>query len=63
MVKNRTLATGSTTAVKFTLLGIDGRVLGESVLNIAVPEKEQTAPFEGSVPSRGEIAGWKYELN
>jgi tetratricopeptide (TPR) repeat protein len=62
-VKNRTLATGASTAVKFTLLGIDGRVLGEQVINIPAPEKEQTSPFEGTVPANGEIAGWKYALN
>ena len=62
-IKNRTLATGAAAAVKFTLLGIDGRVIGEQVLNLTAPEKEQTAPFEGTIPVTGEIAGWKYALN
>jgi tetratricopeptide (TPR) repeat protein len=62
-LKNRNLAVGGTTAVKFTLYGIDGRVLGEQVINITVPEKEQTGSFEGTIPVTGEIAGWRYALN
>ena len=62
-VKNRNLATGATAPVKFTLYGIDGRVLGEQVINLTMPAKEQTGPFEGTVPAVGEVAGWKYALN
>ena len=62
-VKNRNLATGATTGAKFTLYGIDGRVLGEQVINMTMPEKEQTGPFQGTIPAAGEVAGWKYALN
>ncbi|NJD09471.1 MAG: tetratricopeptide repeat protein [Gemmatimonadetes bacterium] len=62
-IKNRLLTPGSTTTIKFTLFGIDGRVLGEQAISMTAPEKDQTGPFEGKLPVAGEVAGWKYALN
>lgn len=61
-IKNRKLADGANTAITFTLLGIDGRVIGEQELTVPAPAKEQTAAFEGKIPVTGEIAGWKYAI-
>jgi len=62
-VKNRTLEPGATSTVRFVLVDIDGEVLGEQVLTMPMPEKDQTAPFEGTITMAGEVAGWKYSLN
>lgn len=62
-IKNRKLEAGATTSVTFTLVGIDGRVIGEQAITITAPAKDETASFEGQVPVEGEIAGWRYRLN
>lgn len=62
-IKNRKLTAGGTTSVTFTLVGIDGRVVGEQAISITLPEKDQSSTFEGRIPTTGEIAGWRYKLN
>lgn len=61
-VKNRRLAAGTQVTLRFTLIGLDGRVLAEQDVTVAAGEPEAETPFEAQAEVAGEIAGWKYVL-
>ncbi|MGH7459427.1 MAG: hypothetical protein ACRERX_17150 [Pseudomonas sp.] len=61
-VKNLKAAQGAPLKIKVTLVGIAGVAIGTQEFTITAPAAEQTAPFEGKVPTTGEVAGWKYEV-
>jgi tetratricopeptide (TPR) repeat protein len=60
VLKNRKQAAGTPVQVEFTLLGIDGQVLGQQVITVEAPAADETARFEASIPLTGELAGWRY---
>ena len=57
---NAKLAEGESVKVKFTLLDIEGAVIGEQEVTVTAPAAEAATPFEATVATTGEIAGWKY---
>jgi tetratricopeptide (TPR) repeat protein len=59
-VKNRKHAPGSPVQIEFTLIGLDGSVVGQHVISIEAPEPDAVKPFEGTIPVTGELAGWRY---
>jgi hypothetical protein len=46
--------------LRFTLLDLEGTVVGEQAITVAAPAAEQSVAFEGAAPTTGEVAGWKY---
>jgi tetratricopeptide (TPR) repeat protein len=61
-LKNRKHEAGAPVQVEFTLLGIDGQVIGQEVITVTAPAVEETAEFRASVPLSGELAGWRYAV-
>jgi Flp pilus assembly protein TadD len=59
-VKNRKHAPGAPVQIEFTLLGLDGKVVGQHVISVEAPEPDSTKPFETTIPVTGELAGWRY---
>jgi tetratricopeptide (TPR) repeat protein len=60
VLKNRKAAAGAPVEVEFTLLAVDGSVIGQQVVTVAAPAVEETAEFRGTIPTTGELAGWRY---
>jgi len=59
-VKNLKVAANAPIKIKFTLVGIDGASVGEGEVTVNAPAAEQTAQFQGTIATTGEVAGWKY---
>lgn len=57
---NAKLTEGESVKVRFTLLDIEGGVIGEQEVTVTAPAAEASTPFETIIPTTGEIAGWKY---
>lgn len=60
MLTNVKATEGSTVTLRFTLLDLEGTEVGEQAITVTVPAAEQTVEFEGTAPTTGEVAGWKY---
>jgi tetratricopeptide (TPR) repeat protein len=60
MLKNMKATEGSTVTVRFTMLDLEGTVVGEQAITVTAPAPEQSVAFEGAAPTTGEVAGWKY---
>jgi tetratricopeptide (TPR) repeat protein len=60
MLTNMKATEGSTVTLRFTLLDLEGTVVGEQAITVAAPAAEQSVAFEGAAPTTGEVAGWKY---
>jgi tetratricopeptide (TPR) repeat protein len=60
VLKNVKATAGSNVTVRFTLLDIEGGVVGEQAVTVVVPAVDQSVPFESPTPVTGEVAGWKY---
>lgn len=57
------LAAGSAVTLHFTLVSLDGKVLGEQDVNVTVGAADTDVPFTAKVgPITGEVAGWKYTV-
>lgn len=61
-VRTRSAAPGSQVTIRVTLLDRHGETIGQQDFSVTVPEADQTAPFGGTAPAEGSIAGWKYEV-
>ncbi|MGH7576451.1 MAG: tetratricopeptide repeat protein [Longimicrobiales bacterium] len=61
-VRTRSAAPGSQVTIRVTLLDRHGETIGRQDFSVTVPEADQTAPFGGTAPAEGSIAGWKYEV-
>jgi Flp pilus assembly protein TadD len=61
-LKNRKHEAGTPVQVEFTLLGIDGRVIGQEVITVTAPAVEETTEFRASMSLSGELAGWRYAV-
>jgi tetratricopeptide (TPR) repeat protein len=59
-LKNAKATAGASITLQFTLLGLDGSVVGRQDITVTAPEADQTIPFEAKAPITGEVAGWKY---
>jgi len=62
-VKNRKLAAGAPVKLHFTLMSMDGKTVGEQDVTVAAPAVGQSAKFEASIKTSGDVAGWKYAVN
>jgi Flp pilus assembly protein TadD len=60
VLKNRKRAADAPVEVEFTLVGIEGQVIGQQVVAVPAPAADQTTRFEVSIPITGELAGWRY---
>ena len=61
-IKNHTLKPGEPAKIKVSFVGIDGTVLGSADVSVAAGAADSTTPFEATAPTKGQVAGWKYEL-
>ena len=61
-VKNLKAAQGAPLKIKITLVGVGGSEIGTQEFTVTAPAAEQSASFEGKVPTTGEVAGWKYQV-
>jgi tetratricopeptide (TPR) repeat protein len=61
-LKNRKAAAGAPVQIEFTLLGLDGRVIGTSTVTANAPAVEATTKFTGRGEPDGELAGWRYVI-
>ena len=52
-----------TRASTVMLLARDGSTIGEQQVTVNAPEPEQTADFEATATTTGQVAGWKYEVS
>ncbi|HSJ05896.1 MAG TPA: tetratricopeptide repeat protein [Longimicrobiales bacterium] len=59
-IKNRKLEVGTPVQIEFSLVDLDGDVVGTQVITVTAPAAEETASFEGRVDVEGEMAGWRY---
>jgi tetratricopeptide (TPR) repeat protein len=59
-IKNRKLEAGTPVAIEFSLVDLDGDVVGTQVVTVPAPAVDETASFEGRVDVEGEMAGWRY---
>ena len=55
-------AEGAPIVIHMTLLGMDGTVVGEGDITGTAPAEETIVEFEGTIPTTGDIAGWKYSV-
>jgi tetratricopeptide (TPR) repeat protein len=55
-------APGTSVALRFTLFGPGGSVLGTEDVRVTAPAAGAPAPFEATVNLKGEVVGWKYEV-
>ncbi|MGH7465367.1 MAG: hypothetical protein ACREK1_09340, partial [Longimicrobiales bacterium] len=60
MLKNMKAPEGSSVTLRFTLLDLEGGVVGEQDIAVTAPAAEATVPFEATAAVTGEVAGWKY---
>ncbi len=61
-IKNHTLKPGEPAKIKVSFVALDGSVLGSADVNVAAGAADSTVPFEASAPTKGQVAGWKYEM-
>lgn len=61
-VKNVKLAPGSQVRIRFVLVGLDGKQVGEQEVTATVGAVDEQTTFEGRVVPSGEMAGWKYTI-
>lgn len=61
-VTNKSATEGSSLTLRFTLLGLDGRALGEQIVTVPAPAVDAVADFEVPVTVEGQAAGWKYTV-
>jgi len=62
VLKNAKATEGQDIQIAFTILGFDGKPIGEQKLTVKAPAVGQSVPFEVMVSPTGEVAGWKYIL-
>jgi tetratricopeptide (TPR) repeat protein len=60
VLKNRKVATGAPVEIEFTLVSVDGSVIGQQVVTVVAPAVEETTEFRGTIATTGELAGWRY---
>ncbi|CAN5766757.1 hypothetical protein BH23GEM9_BH23GEM9_21790 [soil metagenome] len=61
-LKNRKLVPGAPVRIQFTLLGADGKTVGEEIVTVEVPEADAETTFQGRTTASSELAGWKYTI-
>jgi Flp pilus assembly protein TadD len=61
-LKNRKLTAGAPVNIKFTLLDLDGNVVGEQTITVPAPAVDAAAPFEAKATPSAAVAGWKYTI-
>ena len=61
-VMNLKLQSGEPIRIRFTLMDRNGTAIGDQVVTVTAPEANGTADFSADIPTRGELAGWKYDL-
>ena len=61
-LKNLKAAAGSPMKIRVTLVGNSGAPIGQQEFTVTAPAVDQTATFEGTLKTTGEVAGWKYEV-
>ena len=61
-IKNHTLKAGDPARIKVSFVGVDGTVLGSADVSVAAGAADSTTSFEATAPTKGQVAGWKYEL-
>lgn len=61
-IKNQTMKAGDPAKLKVSFVGIDGTVLGTADVNVTAPAADSTVDFEAVAPTKGQVAGWKYEF-
>lgn len=61
-VKNRKATAGAPLQLEFTILSLDGTVLGTETITVTAPAADATAEFKGTIPTTGEMAGWRYAV-
>jgi len=61
-IKNHTLKPGEPAKIKVSFMALDGSTLGSADVSVAAGAADSTVPFEASAPTKGQVAGWKYEM-
>lgn len=61
-VKNHNMKAGEPAKLKVTFYAIDGTAIASADVSVAVGAADSTVPFEASAPTKGQVAGWKYEV-
>ena len=61
-VKNHTMKKGDLAKLHVSFLAMDGSVLGVADISAAVGTPDNEEPFEARTPTKGQVAGWKYEI-
>lgn len=59
-IKNLKVAANAPIKLKFTLIGVNGSPVGEGEITVNAPAAEAAAPFQGTIATSGDVAGWKY---
>ncbi len=61
-IKNHNLKPGEPAKIKVSFVALDGSVLGTADVSVAAGAADSSVPFEATAPTKGQVAGWKYEL-
>lgn len=61
-LKNLKATPGEPVRVLVTLLGVDGKNIGEQEITVAAPAVSETAAFEAKIPITADLAGRKYVI-
>jgi Flp pilus assembly protein TadD len=61
-MKNRKATAGAPVQIQFTLLGADGRTVGQETITVNAPAADADEVFRARVASEGELAGWRYTV-
>jgi len=61
-IKNHMLKAGEPAKIKVSFVALDGTVLGSADVSVAAGAADSTVPFDAKAPTKGQVAGWKYEL-
>jgi tetratricopeptide (TPR) repeat protein len=62
VLKNRKAAAGTPIQLQFSLLGLDGSVIGSETITVTAPAADTEVEFQGRATVDGELAGWRYRI-
>jgi tetratricopeptide (TPR) repeat protein len=61
-VRNRKLAANTPVKIHFALVGLDGNPVGEQDVTVNAPAIGEAVPFEMTIKTTADVAGWRYTI-